>query len=180
MKANNYYSDQQLIAKVDQEGNVIGKIDKWEAHKKGVLHKGFSIVLIYNDMILLQHRKHPAFDGVLDLTISSHPLFIDSKLQSTEDAALQAINREFKNVELDGEIRILGFVYYKAKDPKSIYTEHEVCDLLIVKLKSIPTPNFDYAYGFSFVTKEELKNKKSRIYENLSPWSKKVLDNKLL
>lgn len=180
MKANNYYSDRQLIGKVDRKGNVIGEIEKWAAHKTGALHKGFSVVLFYNEKIILQHRKHPAFDGVLDLTISSHPLFINGRLQTTQEAALQAIKREWKDVELSGEIKNTGFVYYKSKDPKSIYTEHEICDILIVKLKSIPTPNFDYAYGFSLVSKEDLKNEKSRIYENLSPWSKKVVDKDLI
>ncbi len=179
---NNYYKQKQIIARVDKKGNVIGKVEKWEAHKKGILHRGLSIALIYKDSYILQHRKHPAFDGVYDLTSSSHQLFIKGKLQDTMECAVIALKREWniKDKDLIGKPKNLGFVYYKTKDPKSIYTEHEVCDMLVVKIKKIPTPNFDFAYGFSLVTKNELSDKKSRVYENLSPWTIKAIEENLI
>lgn len=177
-----YYKQKQIIARVDRKGNVIGKIEKWEAHRKGILHRGLSIALIYKDSYILQHRKHPAFDGVYDLTTSSHQLFIKNKLQDTIECAIIALKREWdiKDKDLIGKPKNLGFVYYKTKDSKSIYTEHEVCDMLIVEIKKIPTPNYDFAYGFSLVTKGELVNKKSRVYENLSPWTIKAIEENLI
>jgi len=38
----------ELIQLCDEQGNEVGAIEKLEAHKKGVLHKAFSI-LIFND-----------------------------------------------------------------------------------------------------------------------------------
>ncbi len=169
-----------MVPLTDKAGKIIGDVEKWEGHEKGILHRGFCIALVYNGKYILQHRRHPAFNGVYDLTTSSHQLLINGKFETLENAAIEAIKREWDRAELIGKPKNLGTVYYKAKDPKSVYTEHEVCDILIVKLKSIPTPNFDYAYGFSLVTKEDLKNKKSRIYENLSPWSKKAIEEGLL
>ena len=93
----NYYKEKQYIAKVDRKGNVLGKIEKWKAHKKGVLHKAFTIIIQYKNMYILQHRKHPVFDGVLDLSCSSHQVFVKGKLQSTEDAALLALKRELES-----------------------------------------------------------------------------------
>lgn len=179
---NYYYKQKQIIAKVDKQGNIIGKIEKWEAHKKGILHRGLSIALVYKNYFILQHRKHPAFDGVLDLTTSSHQLFIGEKLQDTIKAATDALKREWNIFDKDliAKPKNLGFVYYKSKDPKSIYIEHEVCDMLLVKIKKIPTPNYDFAYGLSLVEKKELLNKKSRIFENLSPWTKVALENNLI
>ena len=52
-------------------------------HTKGILHKALTIALIYKDQFIIQHRKHPAFDGVFDITSSSHQLFVNEKLQST-------------------------------------------------------------------------------------------------
>ena len=69
---------------------------------------------------------------------------------------------------------------YKAKDPKSIYTEHEVCEILVVKIKKLPIPNFDFAYGFSLIKKEDLLDKKSRIYKNLAPWVIEAIDKNML
>lgn len=171
---NDYYKKEQIIAKVDKKGNIIGQIEKWEAHKKGILHKALTVTLKYKGMYILQERKHPAFDKVLDLTSSSHQLFINDKLQSSEEATIDCLKREW-NLSLEDLIsppKILGSIYYKAKDPSSIYTEHEVCDILETEIISEPNPNLDFAYGFKLVTKEELTNINSDIYKRLSPWSK--------
>lgn len=168
---DNYYKQKQIIARVDKEGNVIGKIEKWEAHEKGVLHKALTVALIYKNQFVIQKRKHPAFDGVFDITSSSHQLFINGKLQGTIDATYECLKREWNLDKNDlGKIKNLGSIYYKAKDPKSIYTEHEVCEILVAKLNAKPKPNLDFAYGFSLVSKQELQNKNSRTYTNLAPW----------
>lgn len=169
---NNYYKQKQIIARVDRNGNITGKVEKWEAHKKGILHKALTVCLIYKDYYILQHRKHLAFDGVLDATISSHQLYIDGKLQTTLEASYQCLERELniKKEDLLGTPKNVGAVYYKAKDKKSIFTEHEVCEILIGKVKKLPIPNYDFAYGISLVKKGELLNNKSRLYENLAPW----------
>jgi len=182
MQTNSYYTQKQIIAKVDKKGNIIGKIEKWEAHKKGVLHKALTVALIYKDSLIIQHRKHVAFDGVFDITSSSHQLFIDDKLQSTLEAAYDCLKREWNinKSDLKYTPKNLGAVYYKAKDKKSIYIEHEYCEILIAEVKKLPTPNFDFAYGFSLIKREDLKNEKSRIYENLAPWVIATIKQELL
>lgn len=178
---NSYYKKPQIIARVDRDGNVIGKIDKWEAHEKGVLHKALTITLIYKDEFIIQKRKHPAFDSAFDITSSSHQLFIDDELQTTEEAAYDCLKREWglEKTEIS-KLKNLGSIYYKAKDSKSIYTEHEVCEILIAELNVEPKPNLDFAYGFSLVSKQELEDKNSEIYKNLAPWVKKMIEeNKL-
>lgn len=179
---NSYYKEKQIIARVDRKGNVIGKIEKWEAHKKGVLHKALTVALTYKEYFIVQHRKHPAFNGVLDITSSSHQLFINGELESTLDATYKTLKREWNisKKELLTELKNLGAVYYKAKDKKSIYTEHEVCEILIAEVKKLPTPNLDFAYGYSLVKRDELVDKNSTIYENLAPWVKKTIEENLL
>ena len=90
---HSYYLQKQYIAKVDRKGNIIGQIEKWEAHRKGILHKAFTIAVFYKGDILLQHRKHPAFDGVFDATISSHQLIKDGKLEDTIKASEKTLKR---------------------------------------------------------------------------------------
>lgn len=182
MKINNYYKQKQIIAKVDRKGNVIGRIEKWEAHKKGILHKALTIALIYKNSFIIQHRKHPAFDGIFDITSSSHQLFINNKLQTTLEATYQCLQREWnlKKKDLLYVPKNEGAVYYKAKDKNSIYTEHEVCEILVTEVKELPTPNFEFAYGFSLIKKEDLKNKKGRVYQNIAPWVKVMIEKNLL
>lgn len=175
---NDYYKTKQLIAALDKDGNIIGKIDKWEAHEKGILHKAISITLTFENKYVLQIRKHPAFDKVLDLTSSSHQLFIGDKLQTSVETTYDCLLREWgiKKSELISEPKILGTVYYKAKDPNSIYTEHEFCDILTLEINNKPNPNLEFAYGFKLCTKEELLNKDSEIYKNLAPWCKVAIE----
>ena len=70
-----------MIATCDKNGNITGEIEKWEAHKKGILHRAYTVAIMHKGKLLLQHRKHPAFGGVLDATISSHQLVINGKLE---------------------------------------------------------------------------------------------------
>lgn len=172
-----YYDKVQYIAQVNKLGEILGKVEKWEAHKKGILHKAFSVTLQYKDYYIIQHRKHPVFDGVYDLSCSSHPIYKGNKLEEDEDAVIKTLKREWNITKKDikGRIQNIGVIYYKAKDPKSRYTEHEVCDQFLVQLKTLPKPMLQYSYGYSLVTREEIQKKKSRIYENLAPWSKKVV-----
>ena len=178
---NSYYKQKQIIARVDKGGNVIGKVEKWEAHEKGILHKALTVALIYKGQFVVQRRRHPAFDKVLDVTSSSHQLFINSKLQTIEEAVYECLKREWSLKKSDlSELKNLGSIYYKARDPKSIYTEHEICEILVAEVNIKPKPNLDFAYGFSLVNKQELQNKKSRTYKNLAPWSKIAIEEGLL
>lgn len=179
---NGYYKQKQFVEKVDIKGKHLGYIEKWEAHEKGILHRGFAIILIYKNYFLLQHRKHPAFDAVLDLSSASHQLLKNKKFEDLMEAVIFSLKREWNinKQDLIGNVKNLGFIYYKSKDPKSIYTEQEICDILIAKINKLPVPNIDFAYGFSLATKEEILNKKSRIYENFSPWAKKMIDKNML
>ena len=158
---NSYYKQKQYVEKVDLKGKHLGYIEKWEAHEKGILHRGFAIILLYKDYILLQHRKHPAFDAVLDLSSASHQLLKNDKFENLTQAVIFSLKREWNlnKKDLAGKVKNLGFIYYKLKDPKSIYTEQEICDVLIVKINKLPTPNIDFAYGFSLATKKEIFNK---------------------
>lgn len=178
---NAYYKKKQIIARVNRNGDIIGKVEKWEAHKKGILHKALTVALIYNGQLIIQHRKHPAFDGVLDITSSSHQLFINGKLQSSEITSYDCLKREWNLSKTEiYNLKNIGSVYYKAKDENSEFKEHEVCDILVAKVKELPKPNFDFAYGFSLAKKEEISNKKGRIYKTLAPWVQKAIERKLL
>ncbi|MEK7597376.1 MAG: hypothetical protein AAB441_01900 [Patescibacteria group bacterium] len=167
-----YYKKELFLAEIDKDDNVIGKIERWQAHKNGILHRGFTTILTYQNNIVLQHRKHPAFDGYFDLTFSSHQIYVYDVLQTDEDAINKTLKREW-NINGSGLKSIpkyLGKFYYKAKDPNSIFTEHEIDYIYQAELKKLPTPNLDFAYGFELVSKEEIKNYK------VAPWTNKIIE----
>ena len=165
-----YYKKELFFAEVDKNDRVIGKIERWKAHKEGILHRGFTAVLTYQDKIVLQHRKHLAFDGYFDLTFSSHQIYVNEKLQADLEAINETLKREW-NIDqtgLTGKLKYLGIFYYKAKDPNSIFTEHEIDYIYKAELKNLPTPNPDFAYGFELVDKQNIKNFKT------APWVKDI------
>lgn len=174
---NDYYKKKQIIARVDENGKVIGEIEKWEAHKNGILHKALTITLIYKGQFVIQKRKHPAFDGVYDITSSSHQLIIDGKLQSTEEATYDCLKREWGLEKNEvSKLKNLGSIYYKARDPKSEFTEHEICEILIAEVNIKPQPNLDFAYESLLIDKQKILNTNSDIYKNLAPWVKKMIE----
>lgn len=176
-----YYKAVQFLAVVDREDNIIGKMEKWEAHKKGVLHRGYTAILEFENNIIIQHRKHPVFDGVYDLSFSSHQFYQGEKLQTDEEAIYEGLKREW-NVE-KFEIRNLKFlnkIYYKSKDVNSEYTEHEIDYIYIVQLNKMPTANLDYAYGQKIIQKTNLVSEIKKLQLNLAPWVEKILEEKLV
>ncbi|OGK22099.1 hypothetical protein A2866_04585 [Candidatus Roizmanbacteria bacterium RIFCSPHIGHO2_01_FULL_39_8] len=201
-----YYKEKQFIAYIDKNDKILGKIEKWEAHKKGTLHRGFTAILTYENQYLVQHRKHPVFDKVYDFSFSSHQIFPpllssratlsdpelvegESKgsrgiyLQSNEEAIYTGLKREW-NIEkkdIKSEPKFLKKFYYKAKDPNSDFTEHEIDYIYKVELKKLPSPNLDFAYGSKLIDKKEILNSEFLILNsNVAPWVKIMIEEKII
>ncbi|OGK14978.1 hypothetical protein A2774_01005 [Candidatus Roizmanbacteria bacterium RIFCSPHIGHO2_01_FULL_39_12c] len=227
-----YYEQKQFLGEVDKQDKIIGQIEKWEAHKNGILHRGYTCILTYQYKVLLQHRKHPVFDGVFDLSFSSHPILLNQQktknilsfsrhayrqagkresgrkngsliptspigydgrgrsgmtkneqhekigLQSMDEAIYAGLKREW-NIEqkqIKAKPKFLKKIYYKAKDPQSNFTEHEIDYIYSVELRKPPTPNYDFAYGFSIVNRKQITDYRLP----LSPWVKVIINEKLI
>lgn len=170
-----YYKKQLFLAQVDPQDKIIKKIERWEAHKKSICHRGFTAVLIYKNQIILQHRKHPAFDGFYDLSFSSHPVFVNNKLQSMEEAITNTLKREWNLTrnDLKDDFVYLDKFYYKASDPKSGLVEHEVDYIYVVYINKLPRINTDFAYGYELVSISNFEfsfQDKKILNLNLAPW----------
>lgn len=178
----NYFVQQQYIAQVDTKDIIIGKIEKWQAHKEAVLHRAFTVAMYFEDKLVLQHRKHPVFNTVFDITISSHQIYNGEALQSDEEAIMNTLQREWyiSETDLNKVPKLKGTIYYKAKDPLSEYTEHEMCRIYSCELKQLPMPNFEFAYGFSLLDPKDIQNKNHPLFPLLAPWVKKTFEEGLL
>ena len=167
-----YYKKRLFLAEVDKKDNIIGKIERWQAHKEGILHRGYTVIMTYQDSIILQHRKHLAFDGYYDLTFSSHQIYKNETLQTDLEAIDESLKREW-NIDQTGlvdELKFLGKFHYKVKDPNSIFTEHEIDYIFQAELKDPPIPNPDFAYGFKLI-------KNFLALESSAKWAKLEIRN---
>lgn len=169
----NYYKKKQYIAEVNEQDTVVGKVEKWEAHKKGILHRGYTAILTHKDQVILQYRKHPVFDNVLDLSFSSHQLYDGKEIQSADEAIVEGLKREWgiEKKDLENPPIFIAKFQYKAFDDISGYYEHEIDHIYSVSLKKIPEPNYDFAYGILTLHKKNLKSLTDvRFYTLLAPW----------
>lgn len=167
-----YYTQELFIPQVNEQDTIIDKVERWQAHKEGILHRGFTVGILYKGMMLCQHRKHPVFDGFVDLTASSHQLYkADGTLTSPTDAVVTCLEREWNITEDDlaYEPKLAGKVTYNSKHEE--YIEHEVCHLYISEINNIPSFNPEYAYGFSLIPVEQLRDPElNPLLRGLAPW----------
>jgi len=162
-----YYQKTIYIPKVDKNDTILGKIERWEAHKNGILHRGFTAVLRYQDKIIVQHRKHPVFDGFYDVSFSSHQTYDGDRLLSPTEVIVSTLKREWIwKTEFNVTPEFIGKFYYREKDPKSEYFEHEINHMYQIDINEIPEFNPEFAYGMEAVDKSMLKAKNG-LY---APW----------
>ncbi len=174
---NNYYQQKFFLAKVDKNDQIIGQVERWQAHREKILHRGFTVILIYQNKIILQKRRHPVFDGYWDMSFSSHPVYINNQLESMEEAIIKNLKREWiiKEEEFN-KLKFINKYYYLAKDPKFQLFEHEINYLYQLTLSSPIDINSKFAYEKAEIEinqKEQLKN-----FQPLAPWVKKIIANK--
>lgn len=185
---DSYYRQKLFVAQVGKIDNIIGAIERWKAHTEGILHRGFTTILMYRGQYLLQQRKHPAFDKYWDFTFSSHQLFKNGELEGDLEAIYKTLEREW-NLDKSDLVKTpvkLGKIYYYARDPNSIYVEHEFDYIYFAKLKKLPQPNLNFSYRFELISTIAEITKLPAQYM-LAPWVTQIIksiplelvDNKL-
>lgn len=167
-----YYRKKIYIPQVDRHDQILGGVERWQAHRKGILHRGFTVVLMVGNEIVLQHRKHPVFDGYFDISFSSHQMYLDD---TTIQSPAQAINNTFRREWHYNKKHVLapqkiGSFYYKKKDPQSKFYEHEINHIYKITLNETPLFNPLYAYGASLISKDRLVNRRFPLFKAYAPW----------
>ncbi|MCC8089025.1 MAG: isopentenyl-diphosphate Delta-isomerase [Rikenellaceae bacterium] len=125
-----------MVILVDDHNSPKGEIEKMEAHRKGLLHRAFS-VLIFNENgeLLLQRRALDKYHsgGLWTNTCCSHPL----PGESTETAAMRRLSEEMGMV---ADLEFSGsFIYRAALDNGLI--EHEYDHIYTGVSDDLPNPD---------------------------------------
>lgn len=135
---------QPKIILVDKNDKVIGYSGLESGHQgSGKKHRAF-VTLLFNDkgQVLLQKRKHRLFDGLWDFTAISHPLRINGKTESYQEASDRALKKEMGVKHVD--VKKVGAFNYFAKDGKNC--ENEYCAVLVGKFDGKFQPNSKEVY----------------------------------
>ena len=107
-------ADKRIIL-VDEDDNVLGYGEKMEVHKRGQLHRCFSVMVVNSEgKVLLQKRAQ----GIWSNTCCSHPY-------PQEDIKAAAKRRLREEMGFDCELEKIGVFHYKAEFDNGL-TENEI------------------------------------------------------
>ncbi len=167
-------TDDKYVILVDKEDNPIGKMEKIEAHEKGLLHRAFS-VFVFNDKdeLLLQQRALTKYHtpGLWTNTCCSH----QHEGESNIDAGKRRLEEEMGfSVPLE---EVMSFTY-KAPFANGL-TEHEFDHILIGYYNQDPKPNPEEVADFKWRTLDQIKTDIANYPEQYTAWFKIIFDKYL-
>ncbi len=166
--------NEQVIL-VDADDREIGTMDKMEAHRKGKLHRAFSVLLFNsNGELLIQKRALSKYHsaGLWTNTCCSHPL-------PNESVAIAAQRRlqEEMGISLKPSFAY-KFIYKTQLDCDLI--EHECDHVLVGEFDGKPTPNKHEAADWKFVSLQTLRKEVAANPEHFTYWFRRILTHKMM
>lgn len=158
------------VVLVDAEDVEIGTMSKMEAHRRGVLHRAFS-VFIFNTRgeLLMQQRADSKYHspGLWSNTCCSHPF----PGEMVGDAAERRLGEEMGiSIELEP---VFHFIYKSPVDNGLI--EHEFDYVFFGTTDIYPKINTDEVQDFKYISLEDLETDIEMFPENYTTWLKIVL-----
>ena len=137
---------------VNEQDDVIGRAEKLEAHKNGLLHRAFS-VFVFNDNeeLLLQQRAHHKYHspGLWTNTCCSHPRPDEVTIEAARRRCLEEMGIVITLKE------IFSFVY--KVDFENGLTEHEYDHVYIGTYNKDPYINKDEVNAFKWASTSNIK-----------------------
>lgn len=156
---------------VDKNDREIGTMEKMEAHKKGALHRAFSI-LLFDDKgkMLIQKRAGDKYhsSGLWTNTCCSHPL----PGESLERATRRRLKEEM-GIELQ-PVFSHAFIYRAELDQNLI--EHEFDHVFVGIFSGTPQVNEKEVEDWKYVDVQWLKRDMEEHPENYTEWFKLIVN----
>lgn len=169
-KPGKHQSVEQVIL-VDQHDNAIGTMEKMEAHRKGALHRAFS-VLLYNDKgeILLQKRATGKYHsgGLWTNACCSHP-------RPGEDIHQAARRRLREEMGIDVPLAFYYSFVYRAELDQDLI-EHEYDHVFTGRFNGEPVVDHEEVDDWKFVNTEWLREDVARNPGLYTHWFRLILN----
>jgi isopentenyl-diphosphate Delta-isomerase len=131
---------------VDENDNATGTMEKMEVHKRGLLHRAFSIfILNKKGLLLLQKRASGKYHspGLWTNTCCSHP-------RPGETIMLAALRRLEEEMGIQCPLQKSFQFIYRAKFDNGL-TEHELDHVLVGVSDDLPVLDYDEVEDFSYM-----------------------------
>jgi len=157
---------------VDTKDNEIGTMEKMEAHRKGILHRAFSILLFdQSGKALLQKRSQNKYhsSGLWTNTCCSHPLPGESLAKATR-------RRLKEEMGIDLEPVFSHTFIYKARLDNDL-TEHELDHVFVGTYTGTPRINEKEVEDWKYVDLNSLKEDLILHPEAYTVWFKLIVNH---
>lgn len=159
----------EKVILVDLNDQVLGEMEKMEAHRKGLLHRAFSVFILNSSNELLLHQR--AWDkyhsgGLWTNACCSHPRPGENLIEAGQ-------RRLVEEMGLAADLKELySFIYHAELD--SGLTEHEFDHVLLGYSDETPSPASEEVAAWKYIRIEEIKKDLENSPENYTFWFKET------
>ncbi|KFF00816.1 isopentenyl-diphosphate delta-isomerase [Chryseobacterium formosense] len=162
---------EELVVLVNPEDQVLGLMEKQQAHINGLLHRAFS-VFIFNEKgeMLLQKRAEKKYHspGKWTNAVCSHPRNGETYLEGAE----RRLNEE---LGIKAELSEKFYFIYKADVGGGLW-EHELDHVFTGIYNSDFNLNVDEVEEIRFISLEDLETEMAKNPEEFTEWFKIILE----
>lgn len=159
-----------LLVLVDENDIEVGVMEKMEAHRRGILHRAFSVfIFTEKGQMLLQKRASTKYHsgGLWTNTCCSHP-------RPDEDLLMAAKRRLQEEMGLSCDLNHSFSFVYKCELDNDLQ-EHELDHVFIGVTNETPTLNLDEVEDFRYISEQELKKEIADAPHLFTEWFKIAL-----
>lgn len=154
----------ETVILVNEQDEVVGYMEKMEAHEKGVLHRAFSVFIHHEGKILLQQRSLNKYhsSGLWTNTCCSHP---------RADESLEAAgNRRLKEeMGIDCPVNPSFHFIYKAQLDRGLI-ENELDYVLFGSYNGPIYPNPEEVMDYKWISWSDLVEDLNQFPERYTAW----------
>ncbi|XOV67806.1 MAG: isopentenyl-diphosphate Delta-isomerase [Fluviicola sp.] len=161
----------EYVILVDENDQELGRMEKMEAHEKGLLHRAFSIFL-FNEKneLLLQQRAHSKYHsgGLWTNTCCSHPRAGETVLEASH-------RRLMEEMGIEANMQTQFHFVYKAELDNEL-TEHELDHVVFGTFSGEPKINPEEVASWKYMSMEEIEADMKDHPEKYTAWFRIVFD----
>ncbi|MEY4992346.1 MAG: hypothetical protein RI948_1225 [Bacteroidota bacterium] len=164
----------EYVVLVDEQDQEIGQMEKMEAHRLGLLHRAFSILLFNSkgELLLQQRAAHKYHSPLLwTNTCCSHQ-------RPGETTLLAAERRLREEMGMSAPMQTAFSFLYKANLDQGL-SEHELDHVVFGYTNQDPIINPEEVQAFQWITIEQLSQQLKNNPQTLTVWFQILLEQHL-
>jgi isopentenyl-diphosphate delta-isomerase len=162
---------EEFVVLVNSQDEVLGLMEKQQAHVNGLLHRAFSVFLFNSKgEMLLQKRASEKYHSPLKWTnaVCSHPRIEETYLEGAKRRVKEELGIE---AELSGKFDFI----YKADVGNGLW-EHELDHVFVGNFEDEFHLNKEEVEDVRYISMEDLDREMIEQPENFTEWFKIILE----